>query len=191
MKGFPVFTSPLVIRPKAKQLIYLLLIGIAYILLQGYTAFHAAVSFDWITLIASVLMIFCAAYHIIAIRRGAEKDVTVIIPPVIVISAAQILIKLMHFFTSLSDFGWKSLIILLAECTFWAAAVFCIAKAVCGRYKLIVPLILLLFGFFYAFIRYELRDIVNLVSQLCLLLMLWFPVDAVVFTSLYVPDKDD
>ncbi|MBQ8578523.1 MAG: hypothetical protein IJ449_11255, partial [Clostridia bacterium] len=97
---------------------------------------------------------------------------------------------LLGFFASLSAISIKGVLFLLLESAFWVAFVLCTVRAICGQYKLIVPMLMLFFAFFYTFIKYDLRDFVSIASQVCLLLILWFPIDAVVFTSLYVKDDE-
>ncbi len=188
MKGFPKFKSPLVIRPKPKQFVYLLLTLIAYLALQGWRVFRAVTSLDVLTIVTSVLLMLVAVWHVYRVRRYAQNDVTEMLPSIIVLGGALILTKLIGFLCSLSAFSVSSLLYLLVECAFWCAVIVCSVRAVCGRYKLLVPLLLLFFGFFWAFIRFELRQLDEILVILCHLLFVWFPVDAIVFTSLYVPE---
>ena len=188
MKGFPKFKSPLVIRPKPKQFVYLLLTLIGYLALQGWRVFRAVTSFDVLTVVTSVLLMAVAVWHVYRVRRYAEADVTEMLPSIIVLGGTIMLTKLIGFLCSLSAFSVPSLLYLLVECAFWCAVIVCSVRAVCGRYKLLVPLLLLFFGFFWAFIRFELRQLDEILVILCHLLFVWFPVDAIVFTSLYVPE---
>lgn len=188
MKGFPKFKSPLVIRPNPKQFIYLLLTLIGYLALQGWRVFRAVTSFDFLTVVTSVLLMAVAVWHVYRVRRYAEADVTAMLPSIIVLGGVLMLTKLAGFLASLSAFTLSSLGYLLVECAFWCAVIVCSVRAVCGRYKLLVPLLLLFFGFFWAFIRFELRQLDEILVILCHLLFVWFPVDAIVFTSLYVPE---
>jgi hypothetical protein len=51
-------------------------------------------------------------------------------------------------------------------------------------------MLFLFFGFFYAFIRYDLRaELSSLSAQVVLLLILWFILDAATFTSLPEEEK--
>lgn len=188
MKGFPKFKSPLVVRPKPKQFVYLLLVLIAYLALQGWRTVRAVMTFDPAAVICNALLIAAAVFHVYRVRRYAEADVTEMIPTVIIFCAAVMLTKLIGFLCALSSFTVTSLVYLLVECAFWCAVIVCSVRAICGRYKLLVPLLLLFFGFFWAFIRFELRQLDEILVILCHLLFIWFPVDAIVFTSLYVPE---
>ncbi len=188
MKGFPKFKSPLVVRPKPKQFLYLLLVLIAYIALQGWRTYQAVMSFDIIAAVSSILLVTAAVFHVYRVRRYAEGDVTEMIPTIIILAGTVMLTKLIGFLCALSSFTVTSLVYLLVECGFWVAVIVCSVRAVCGRYKLLVPLLLLFFGFFWAFIRFELRQLDEILVILCHLLFVWFPVDAIVFTSLYVPE---
>jgi len=188
MKGFPKFKSPLVIRPNPKQFVYLLLTLIGYLALQGWRVFRAVTAFDFLTVVISVLLMAVAVWHVYRVRRYAEADVTEMLPSIIVLGGVLMLTKLAWFLVSLSAFTLSSLVYLLVECAFWCAVIVCSVRAVCGRYKLLVPLLLLFFGFFWAFIRFELRQLDEILVILCHLLFVWFPVDAIVFTSLYVPE---
>ena len=188
MKGFPKFRSPLVIRPKPKQFVYLLLTLIGYLVLQGFRVFRAVTSLDVLSFITSALLMAVAVWHVYRVRRYAQKDVTEMLPSIMILGGTLILTKLIGFLCSLSAFSIASLIYLLIECAFWCAVTVCSVRAVCGRYKLLVPLLLLFFGFFWAFIRFELRQLDEILVILCHLLFVWFPVDSIVFTSLYVPE---
>lgn len=188
MKGFPKFKSPLVVRPKPKQFVYLLLTLIGYLALQGWRVFRAVTAWDLLTVVTSVLLMAVAVWHVYRVRRYAEADVTEMLPSIIVLGGVLMLTKLAGFLVSLSAFTLSSLVYLLVECAFWCAVIVCSVRAVCGRYKLLVPLLLLFFGFFWAFIRFELRQLDEILVILCHLLFVWFPVDAIVFTSLYVPE---
>lgn len=189
MKGFPQFKSALVIRPKPKQFTYLLLTLIVYLALQGWHTVQAVVALDILSAVICILMIAAAIWHVVRVRRYAQTDVTEMLPSIIVLGGVQILCKVITFLCSLSAFSVSALLYLLVECAFWAAVVVCSVRAVCGRYKLLVPLLLLFFGFFWPFIRYELRQLDQILVILCHFLFVWFPVDAIVFTSLYVPEK--
>ena len=190
MKLFSELTSPLVIRPNAKQLTYLLIFGALLVILQGYAAYSALFGGAYLSFVCAVLLIAAVVYHVVTVRRRARQDVTAILPPVALIGAVQILTKLLGFLSSLSDVSIKGVLFLLLESAFWVAFVLCTVRAICGQYKLIVPMLMLFFAFFYTFIKYDLRDFVSIASQVCLLLILWFPIDAVVFTSLYVKDDE-
>jgi len=185
MTLFPRFTSPLVIRPKAKQLNYLVLAAVLYLALSIWNIVQALSAADILAACAALPMIFVTVWHVYRIRRYAERDVTAMLPSVIVIGGVQILIRLLRFVLTLPAQTLLSVLALLAECVFWAAVVYCVIRAVCGQYKLLVPLALLFFGFFYVFIKHDLRQFDDIAAQVCLLLMIWFPVDAVAFTSLY------
>ena len=76
MKGFPKFKSPLVIRPKPKQFVYLLLTLIGYLALQGWRVFRAVTSLDVLTVITAVLLMLVTVWHVWRVRRYAEADVT-------------------------------------------------------------------------------------------------------------------
>ena len=188
MKGFPNFKSALVIRPKPKQFTYLVLTLIAYLGLQGWHTVQAVMSLDILSAVLDLLMIAVAVFHVYRVLRYAQADVTEMLPTVIILSGVQILCKIIAFLISLSAFSVSGLLYLLVECAFWAAVIVCSVRAVCGRYKLLVPLLLLFFGFFWPFIRYELRQLDQILVILCHFLFVWFPVDAIVFTSLYVPE---
>ena len=188
MKGFPNFKSALVIRPKPKQFTYLVLTLIAYLGLQGWHTVQAVMSLDILSVILNLLMIAVAVFHVYRVLRYAQADVTEMLPTVIILGGVQILCKIIAFLISLSAFSVSGLLYLLVECAFWAAVIVCSVRAVCGRYKLLVPLLLLFFGFFWPFIRYELRQLDQILVILCHFLFVWFPVDAIVFTSLYVPE---
>ena len=185
MTLFPRFTSPLVIRPKAKQLNYLVLAAVLYLALSIWNIVQALSAADILAACVALPMIFVTVWHVYRIRRYAERDVTAMLPSVIVIGGVQILIRLLRFVLTLPAQTLLSVLALLAECVFWAAVVYCVIRAVCGQYKLLVPLALLFFGFFYVFIKHDLRQFDDIAAQVCLLLMIWFPVDAVAFTSLY------
>ena len=189
MKGFPKYASPLVIRPKPKQFVYLLLTLIGYLALQGWRVFRAVTAADILTVVTAVLLSAVAVWHVYRVRRYAQNDVTEMIPSMIVLGGVLMLTKVVGFLTSLSAFSVSALVVLLVECAFWCAVLFCAVRAVCGRYKLLVPLLLLFFGFFWAFIRYELRQLDEILVIVCHLLFVWFPLDAIVFTSLYVPEE--
>lgn len=189
MKGFPHFKSPLVVRPRPKQFVYLLFVLIAYTALQGWRIVRAILSFDIIAAVSSSLLIAAAVFHVYRVRRYAERDVTEMIPTMIILAGSVMLTKLLTFLGSLSSFSVSSLLCLLVECIFWCAVVVCAVRAVCGKYKLLVPLLLLFFGFFWPFIRFELRQLDVILVVVCHLLFVWFPVDAIVFTSLYVPEE--
>ena len=188
MKGFPKFQSALVIRPKPKQFTYLLLTLIAYLGLQGWHTVQAILAFDILNALLCVLMIAVAVWHVCRVLRYVREDVTEMLPTIIILGGAQILCKIITFLCSLSAFSISGLLYLIVECVFWAAVILCSIRAVCGRYKLLVPLLLLFFGFFWPFIRYELRQLDQILVILCHCLFVWFPVDAIVFTSLYVPE---
>ena len=188
MKGFPHFKSPLVIRPKPKQFLYLTLTVIAYLALQGWRCVQAALSFDLISVICTVLLMASAVLHLYRVRRYAQADVTEMLPTIIILGGVIMFSKVISFVGALSSFSIAALLYLIVECAFWCAVIICAVRAVCGRYKLLVPLLLLFFGFFWAFIRFELRQLDEILVILCHLLFVWFPVDAIVFTSLYVPE---
>ena len=76
MKGFPKFKSPLVIRPKPKQFVYLLLTLIGYLALQGWRVFRAVTSLDVLTVITAVLLMLVTVWHVWRVRRYAEADGT-------------------------------------------------------------------------------------------------------------------
>ena len=189
MKGFPNFKSPLVIRPKPRQFVYLLLTLIGYLALQGWRCVQSVMLPDIPSLLCSLLLMATAVFHVHRVRRYAQADVTEMLPTIIMLAAVIILTKIIGFFASLSSFSVSLLLYLIVEVIFWCAVVVCSVRAVCGRYKLLVPLLLLFFGFFWAFIRFELRELDEILVILCHLLFIWFPVDAIVFTSLYVPEK--
>ena len=189
MKGFPRFKSPLVIRPKPKQFLYLLLTLIAYLALQSWRVFRSVQTNDILSAVLALPMIGVAVWHVYRVRRYAQADVTEMIPTIVILGGTQIACKVIAFLASLSSFSVSALLYLTVECVFWAAVVVCSVRAVCGKYKLLVPLLLLFFGFFWPFIRYELRQLDQILVILCHFLFVWFPVDAIVFTSLYVPEK--
>lgn len=188
MKGFPRFRSALVVRPKPKQFVYLLLTLIGYLALQSFRIFRAAAAPDLPSVLISAVLMVTAVWHVYRVRRYAEADVTEMLPSIIVLGGVLILTKIVSFLCSLSAFSVTALLYLLVECAFWCAVIVCSIRAVCGRYKLLVPLLLLFFGFPWAFIRFELRQLDEIIVILCHLLFVWFPVDAIVFTSLYVPE---
>ena len=188
MKGFPHFKSALVIRPKPRQFLYLSLTVIAYLALQGYRIFRAVGNADILAILTSVLLCAAAVFHLYRVRRYAAADVTEMLPTIILLAGVIMAAKVLGFVTSLSAFSISALVYLMVECAFWCAVTVCAVRAVCGRYKLLVPLLLLFFGFFWAFIRFELRQLDEILVILCHLLFVWFPVDAIVFTSLYVPE---
>ena len=188
MKGFPHFKSPLVIRPKPKQFLYLSLTLIGYLALQGWRIFRGVGNADILAILTSVLLCAAAVFHVIRVRRYAQADVTEMLPTIILLAGVIMLTKIVGFVASLSAFSVSALLYLIVECVFWCAVIICSVRAVCGRYKLLVPLLLLFFGFFWAFIRFELRQLDEILVILCHLLFVWFPVDAIVFTSLYVPE---
>lgn len=191
MKLFPTFTSPLVIRPKSKQLIYMVISGIVFVILQLYCAVHALINGEILSCFLSVCIIAAVVYHVITVKGRAEQDVTVMLKPVMIISAVQIVSKLLDFFVHRSDIRVSTVLLLLCECIFWYSLAFCTVRTVCGTYKLIIPMCLLAAAFFYTFIKYDIRDVVSIVSQLMLLLLIWFPLDAIEFTSLYVNSKNE
>jgi len=188
MKGFPRFKSPLVIRPNPKQFLYLLLILIGYVALQGWRTVQAILNLDLLTVICTLPLMALSVWHVIRVRRRAQADVTEMLPTIIILGGVIMLTKIVGFLGSLSSFSVTLLIYLIVECVFWCAVIVCAVRAVCGRYKLLVPLLLLFFGFFWPFIRFELRELDRILEVICHLLFVWFPVDAIVFTSLYVPE---
>lgn len=188
MKGFPKFKSPLVVRPKSKQFTYLLLVLIGYLALQGWRTVQAVIALELLSAVCNVLLIAAAVLHVYRVRRYAEGDVTEMLPTIIILCGTVMLTKVLGFLASLSVFSLSSLLYLIVECVFWCAVIFCSIRAVCGRYKLLVPLLLLFFGFFWPFIRFELRQLDVILTVICHLLFVWFPIDAIVFTSLYVPE---
>lgn len=189
MKGFPRFKSPLVIRPKPKQFLYLLLTLIGYLALQGWRCVQSVAALDITSLLCSMLLMVITVFHVYRVRRFAQTDVTEMLPTIIMLGGVIMLTKVIGFLSSLSSFSISLLLYLIVECAFWCAVIVCAIRAVCGRYKLLVPLLLLFFGFFWAFIRFELRQLDEILVVLCHLLFVWFPVDAIVFTSLYVPES--
>ena len=110
MKGFPKFKSPLVIRPKPKQFVYLLLTLIGYLALQGWRVFRAVTSLDVLTIVTSVLLMAVAVWHVWRVRRYAEADVTEMLPSIIVLGGTIMLTKLIGFLCSLSAFSVPSLL---------------------------------------------------------------------------------
>lgn len=178
------FTSPLVIRPKAKQIGYCTVIGILLAVLQVYRIVTAAVAAQWLLLVSSLLLLAACVYHITVVIKDIRADVTAMIPPIVLLSGVELLRNLL-FFLDRGEIGLVPIFMLLLEIAFWCAFVPCTVRAVCGKYKLLVPLVFLFFAFFYVFMKFELRDFADIATQIGLLLILWFPIDAIAFTSLY------
>lgn len=178
----------MIILPNAKQKRCIIPALILYVILEGYIMFRSIPEF--ITdAVFSVVFAALAVWHTVLYVRDSSKNVTAFLPSVIAIGGARILYKLVSFFLALSGFSVKGLLILLMEVLYWAVLVFTIIRAVCGKCKLMIPMFLLFFGFLYLFISIDLRAFSELISMICLLLLLWFPVDSVIFTSFFVPPK--
>ncbi len=182
------FTSPLVVRPKAKQIAYCLVAGVLLAALQLWLAVSALGKTDLLSALSALLLLGAAVYHVWIVVHDIRRDVTAMIPSIAVLAGAQMLRNVLLFIGQ-GSLSFKGSFLLLMEIAFWCAFVVCAKRAVCGKYKLLVPLVFLFFAFFYTFIKFELRDIAALASQIGLLLILWFPIDAIAFTSLY-PGND-
>ncbi len=178
------FTSPLVVRPKAKQIAYCLFAGIVLACLQIYTIAVQLRAGHMLAVLSAALLLIACVPHVWIVVRHIRHDVTAMIPTVTIIAAAQIVRNFLYLIR-LESIGFAAILMFVLEIAFWFAFIPCTVRAICGKYKLLVPLVFLFFAFFYAFIKYELRDFTDLASQICLLLILWFPIDAIAFTSLY------
>lgn len=200
MIRLPKFSSPMVIRPKAKQRIYMLLALPLFLIMQVWVF---ALSFDDLYIpgiLSSPVLVVLMLWHTYQFLLKAEGDVTAFLPSAIAVSAAQIVLRIFSFVYDhlflLTEEGLRlplkvsDVLLLGAECLYWIFLAYAIIKAVCGQYKLVVPLLALFFGFFYTFIEYDLRSFAHIAAEVCLLLLLWFPIDAVAFTSLYTQEKD-
>ncbi|MBO5649529.1 MAG: hypothetical protein J6S76_06405 [Clostridia bacterium] len=184
---FPQFHSALVVRPKPKQFSHMTIVLVLYLATQIYRTVSAIRQANVTDAVLAAAMIAPSVWYTVHIRRYAEANVTEMIPPIAILGAARILCKIVAFFAMLPAFSVSALLILLAECVFWVTVVVCATRAICGTYKLIVPLTVLFFGFFWPFITLDLRRFGDILAVVLELLLVWFPLDAVTFTSLYVP----
>ena len=181
---FPEFHSPLVMRKDAKQKIYTLIVLVPCLLFEAYAAVRAFSPFSFAVTAEALVMAVLAVFHGYRVFVRMPRDVTALLPSVLLISAARIVFKIPAYVSGLSDgFSLSGLFLFLGEICFWIAFAHCTVRAVCGKYKLIVPMILLFFGFFYTFIKYDLHAVCQIGAQICLFLMLWFPIDASAFTT--------
>ncbi len=192
MKRLFSFQSPLVMRPDARQPRYLLCCAVLYTVLAVLKTVQMLSDgiHLWLpSLITAALLLWLS----FAVMRDGKKDVTAAIPPVVFIGAWQIVEKALMPVTNLptkSSALMGDLFWLLAEGAFWVVFVLCFIRAICGKYKILLPMALLFFGFFYAFIKYDLRAFADILMRIFLLLCLWFPLDAVTFTSLYKKEEE-
>ncbi|MBQ3065163.1 MAG: hypothetical protein IJC98_02900 [Clostridia bacterium] len=185
MITLPRFSSPLLIRPKSKQLRHMVFVYVLLAAMQAYIIITAISKADAFAIISSILTLSAATYHTVTIYKNAAKDVTSLIYPVILTGIVRVLLLVTGFLLQIPNVGLSAVAALLAESLFWAALVFCVIRAVCGHYKLLVPLALIFVALFYVCIKYNFQQFSETFTHICTLLLIWFPVDAVVFTSLY------
>lgn len=185
---FPVFRSPLVMRRDTKQPLFSLLTLFPFLLFQGIAVYRALSPFALLPLLDALMLSALAIWHTYLVRVRSPHDVTAFLPSVLAISAERILFRLLNYLFGLSDgFSLSGLLLILLEVSFWAVFAYFTVQAVCGHVKLIVPLLFLFFGFFYAFIEYALHSFVSIAVQVFLLILLWLPIDGVTFMS--YPDQ--
>lgn len=194
MKHIFSFTSPMVIRPGARQLKETVLFSIFYLILQGYTVVTSCIplgTFQPFPFFYSLGMFFLTIWYLYCVKKKAEKNCTAFLMPMLLICSFQVLYKLILLVFSIFQHEKSfstTLIHTVIESAFWLFLAFFIARAVCGRSKILIPMLFLFFGFFYLFTQVTIRDIYRLASCLFLFLILWLPLDAIVFTSL--SDRD-
>ena len=180
----PEFRSPLVMRKDAKQRYYTLIALAVFLFFEGMTAVQALNPFAFFPLLEAIVTSLLAVWHGYLVFIRMPQNVTAFLPSVLCLCGARILFKIPAYIMGLFDgFSLSGLLLFLGEICFWAAFAPCTVRAVCGKYKLIVPMIFLFFGFFYTFIKYDLHAFSSIGAQICLILLLWFPVDSIAFTT--------
>ena len=188
----PVFRSPLVMRDHAKQPLYTAVTLIPFLFFEGFAVYKALLPFSVFPIFEALVMSVLAVWHVTLVRTKALHDVTAFLPSLLALCAARILFKIPAYLLGLAEgFTFRGLVLLFCEIVFWAAFGYCTVRAVCGKYKLIVPMLFLFFGFFYTFIKYDLHAFGSIGAQICLFLLLWFPIDGIGFTTYLERKKEE
>lgn len=175
------FSSPLIVYPKAKQKRYAAIFLIPFLALSLWRAFSAYEARALGAVCSSLALLVCVIWLVCSFIKDSTRDITVVLLPSIVICALQIIDKLFPIMFSKEEIG----ILFIMEIAFWITFAFFFVKGILGKCKIIIPMLFLFFGFFYAFIVYDLRaELPTIGTQITLFLLLWFVLDAATFTSL-------
>lgn len=174
----PHLSSPLVVYPKAKQKRYAAVALLLYAALSVWqvTLFLRADAFGKV--FTTLALLCCAIWLVGAFIKDATRDITCVIYPTLAIAVLQIV-------QTLLSADRIALFPEIFEIVLWGAFAFFFVRGICGKCKIIIPMLFLFFGFFYAFIAYDLRaELPALSTTVVLFLILWFVLDAATFTSL-------
>ncbi len=175
-------TSPLIVYPKAKQKVRAVIFLVPYTALSLWRVALACEAKSAAEISIPLLLLACAVWLVCAFVSASTRNITVVLMPTLAISLIEIISKLLPVII----YGEKSNILMsFLEICFWIAFAICFTKGIMGKCKIIIPMLCLFFGFFYAFIGYDLRaELPTWSGQINLFLILWFVLDAATFTSL-------
>ena len=184
MRFFRLPKSPMNVLPGAKQIKTIWFVLAAFLAASGVLCVFNGRDGNWLALAECVLSAAAAVLHVRTFCRKAVGLVMSFFPTTCLLVAVRVLFKLIG---SPSRFGEGTespfVLLLIIEILFWAA--FCLSAyfALMGKAKLMLPLAMLLFAFFYIFVEVNLRSFLEIARLILFLLLLWMPIDAVCFTS--------
>ena len=188
MEFFRLPKSPMSVLPGAKQLRTIWFVLAGFLAASGVLCVFNGRDGNWLALAECVLSAAAAVLHVRTFCRKAVGSVMSFFPTTCLLAALRVLFKLIGIPSRFGEGTESPLVLLLIiEILFWAAFCLCTYFALMGKAKLMLPLAMLLFAFFYVFVEFELRNFLEIARLILFLLLLWFPIDAVSFTSF--PDR--
>ena len=186
MRLFRLPKSPMSVLPGAKQIKTIWFVLAGFLVVSGVICVLAGREGRWLILAECVLSAAAAVFHVRTFCRKAVGSVMSFFPTTCLLVAVRVLFKLIGIPSQLrlwfgSEIGFA--ISLAIPILFWAGFCLCTYFALMGKAKLMLPLAMLLFAFFYIFVEVNLRSFLEIARLILFLLLLWMPIDAVCFTS--------
>ncbi len=184
MRFFSLPISPMNVLPKSRQFQTVWFVLAGFLALSGILVVSSWGSGDWFSVAECMLSAAAAVYHVCVFSRKALQSVMSFFPTTCLLVLIRLLMKLIGIPSRFEDgTGSPLTVFLVIEFLFWIGFCVCTYFALMGRAKLILPLVMLLFAFFYIFVEVEFRNFLEIARLILFLLLLWLPIDAVSFSS--------